>query len=156
VFPAERGALLPISQSNLKIVEQIVFKKYSGLVLIGTIVVLLFFGLADGGQVLVAWLWMAELGYAEIFWWIFLLKGGIFGLTLIVVFVYLWFNLRLGAKNCGVSFQPGQSAEIVRFNQKIRLPSAWSRIGLIFLAFLAALIFALALYPSWDTCLRSG
>jgi uncharacterized membrane protein (UPF0182 family) len=135
-------------------VEKNPIRKYSGLALLGAVAILLLFGLSDTGLAIVTWLWMGELGYEEIYWRILSLQAGVFGPTLVIVFIYLWLNLRIGLNNCGISFQQGKGAELVRYHPKIEIPAAWPRIGLVLLPVLAALIFALVLYPFWDTCLR--
>src|ERR1700685_3058307 len=50
------------------------------------------------------WLWMRQLNYAGIFWTLFSVRWGLFGVAFVVALLYLWINLRLALKN-GATFR---------------------------------------------------
>jgi len=47
---------------------------------------------------IVHWLWMGQLGYAQIFFRLLSLKLVLFGIVFVVVFLYFWVNLHLSIK----------------------------------------------------------
>jgi hypothetical protein len=112
---------------------------------------------------------MRELDYAGIFWTLLSVKWGMFGVTLVFAFLYLWINLRFAAKSVDISQQNGPSATVATSS-----PSSWvmaassdasRRINIdlnpkvLVLVIGAAtmfvsLIFAVVVSAQWDTYLR--
>ena len=106
------------------------------------------------------WLWMRQLDYAGIFWTLFSVKWGIFGVALIVSVLYLWVNLRFAARN--IDMVDGESF----FSKAFKHPVDASRtinidvspklliLAIDFAIVILSLIFALSVSGQWDTFLR--
>jgi uncharacterized membrane protein (UPF0182 family) len=91
------------------------------------------------------WLWMKELGYAEIFWRLLSIKWALFGIALGCVLLCFWLSL------CAVLRTiPNASLEMERRG----IPFGLSGFGCLLIAMVPALIFAVSYYPQWDTYLR--
>jgi uncharacterized membrane protein (UPF0182 family) len=99
----------------------------------GFIVILIF--LSDATGFLQKWLWMEQLGYAQIFWEIFSLKWALFGVAFGCVLLSFWISLHIVAR--GFSSHNGLTS-----------------LGSLLIAIVPAFIFALVYYPEWDTYLR--
>jgi uncharacterized membrane protein (UPF0182 family) len=100
---------------------------------------------------IVEWLWMSQLGYKNIFWRLLLIKLGWFGIAFVVVFFYLWVNLRLLVHN-GLKRIEEQGVVVLKNGAEIA--SRWAKIFNPIISCAIALIFGLIYYSEWDTYLR--
>ena len=103
---------------------------------------------------IVEWLWMSQLGYVSIFWRILSIKLLLFGLALVIVFLYFWINLRLvlpaGLKAVGTRASFSEEEEI----GGIALKRRYLGITTALVSFVPALIFGFIFYSQWDTYVR--
>jgi len=100
----------------------------------------------------VEWLWMRELGYAEVFWRIRLTQVGLFLGTLVPVFLYFWVNaaaLRRAVEE-GEAAAPSWSSRVTVGQVPERVVGA----ATVAIPFLAALVVAMAVAGGWDNFLR--
>jgi len=102
---------------------------------------------------LVDWLWMKEVGYTDVFLRLFSLKVGLFFITFVTVFLYLWINLRIAA---GAYYHKGTPIRIASIPELYEMQTnPWITKALIALVSLVpALLFGLAFSSGWDTFLR--
>ena len=100
-------------------------------------------------------LWMRQVGYADIFWTILSVRWGLFGVAFVVAFAYLRINLQVLARN-GAAFRAGnlRSESTVAANLGIRIPPAVLTLAMGAAAAGGALIYSLVFYGQWDTYLR--
>jgi hypothetical protein len=106
------------------------------------------------------WLWMRQLDYVGIFWTLLSIKWAMFGVALVLGFLYLWVSLRFAAKTIDVSQKDGSlgrfaagSADTgtrVEINLNPRLMVLAIDLGILFVS----LIFAIGISAHWDTYLR--
>jgi uncharacterized membrane protein (UPF0182 family) len=101
---------------------------------------------------IVEWLWMSQLGYVSVFWRLLSIKLLLFGLALVVVFLYFWINLRLFVSN---GLKATEEHALVVKNGGAIAPRAAKVITFV-ISCLPALIFGLIFYSQWDTYLRFG
>ncbi len=99
-------------------------------------------------------LWMGQLGYAGVFWTLLSVRWGLFCVAFVVVFLYLWINLRLVAKNG--TFRAGNSASepTLAATLGVQISPMAVKLATGMVAAVPALIFALVFYAQWDTFLR--
>ncbi|NBC31580.1 MAG: hypothetical protein GVY13_02775 [Alphaproteobacteria bacterium] len=108
----------------------------------------------------VEWLWMGALGYERVFWTILTTQLGLFLAATLIVFLYLWIDLRLVARTVSMEAlirssaeQLGEltdEAEIAEKAQQAR-GFRWIAVGAALIpAVLAGLVYA----GSWDTYVR--
>jgi uncharacterized membrane protein (UPF0182 family) len=99
-------------------------------------------------------LWMQQLGYAEIFWRLLLLRWGLASAAFVAAFLYFWFNVRVAARQVATSrvAPRGDSTALAKPDINVS-PSAF-RLATSILAAGVALIFAAIFYGQWDTYLR--
>jgi len=101
------------------------------------------------------WLWMRQLNYAGIFWTLFSVRWGLFGVAFVAALLYLSINLRLAVKS-GATFRvgglTGDSAIATRLG--VQISPTVLRVAMGAMAVVAALFFALMFYAKWDTYLR--
>jgi uncharacterized protein len=100
-------------------------------------------------------LWMRQVGYADIFWTILSVRWGLFGVAFVVAFGYLWINLQVLARN-GAAFRAGnlRSESTVAANLGIQIPPSVLTLAMGAAAAGGALIYSLVFYGQWDTYLR--
>jgi uncharacterized membrane protein (UPF0182 family) len=103
------------------------------IIVAGFIVFMIF--LSDVTGFVEKWLWMDQLGYAQIFWEIFSLKWALFVVAFGCVLLSFWISLHFVAR--GFSRQDGLTS-----------------FRCLLIAIVPAFIFALVYYPEWDTYLR--
>ena len=100
-------------------------------------------------------LWMRQLGYPGVFWTLLAIRWELFCLAFLVVFPYLWINLRLATRNLA-TFREGsrasQSASAATIG--IQISPAELKLAMGALAAVVTLIFAAVFYAEWDTYLR--
>ncbi|MGB7494566.1 MAG: UPF0182 family protein, partial [Candidatus Acidiferrum sp.] len=106
------------------------------------------------------WLWMRQLEYAGIFWTLLSVKWGMFGVALILAFLYLWINLRFAVKRSDISQEHGPSPKVatasseaarrlnIDLNPKLLVLA--TGVAVLFVS----LIFAVSVSAQWDTYLR--
>ena len=100
-------------------------------------------------------LWMRQLGYTGVFWTLLSIGWELFCIAFLVVFPYLWINLRLAARNVATfreSNWTSESAAAAKIGAQISPADLKLAVGA--LAAAAALIFAVIFYAQWDTYLR--
>jgi uncharacterized membrane protein (UPF0182 family) len=110
-------------------------------------------------------LWMRQLDYARIFWTLLSVKWGMFGIALVLAFLYLWCNLRFAAKSSDL----GASLRVVTATPSDRTVTASSAVRrrinidlspkMLVLAITVAVVFVSFLFATgistqWDTYLR--
>jgi uncharacterized membrane protein (UPF0182 family) len=91
------------------------------------------------------WLWMKQVGYAQIFWKIFSIKWALFGVAFVGVLLCFYTSLRVVAGRL-----PGSGPRTERSG----VPADLTSLTCLLIAVVPALIFALVYYPEWDTYLR--
>jgi uncharacterized membrane protein (UPF0182 family) len=91
------------------------------------------------------WLWMKQLGYAEIFWEIFSVKWGLFGIAFGCVLLCFWISLHFVARGVSTHNTIAQGRGI---------PGGLTSFRSLLIAIVPAFIFALSYYPQWNTYLR--
>jgi uncharacterized membrane protein (UPF0182 family) len=101
--------------------------------------------LAEVTGILEKWLWMRQMGYAEIFWKLLSIKWALFCIAFGCVFLCFWISLRFVAR-----MAPSDSTAVQGGGISGRLTS----FGSLLIAIVLAFIFALVYYPEWDTYLR--
>jgi uncharacterized membrane protein (UPF0182 family) len=101
------------------------------------------------------WLWMRQVGYSGVFRTLLSVQWGLFCAAFVVVFLYLWINLRLAARN-GATFRAGNltSQPTVAARLGIRMSRTVLNLATAAVAAVGALFFALVFYTEWDTFLR--
>jgi uncharacterized protein len=107
------------------------------------------------------WLWMRQLGYANVFWTLFLVRWAMFFSAFLFAFLFLWINLRHAATII-VDFQTDDEAERPGFwsrrNAVTRSGSKFApKFVMLDIALASAgvaLLFGAGLYTEWDTYLR--
>jgi uncharacterized membrane protein (UPF0182 family) len=100
---------------------------------------------------IVEWLWMSQLGYKDIFWRLLSIKLGWFGIAFVVVFLYLWANLRLLIR---LSLKSMKEQGVVVLKNGTEIASRWAKSVSLIISCIPAFIFALIYYSEWDTYLR--
>jgi uncharacterized membrane protein (UPF0182 family) len=136
-------------------VEKRVYTKRAlfAIALAAVILFLVILSIASGW--IVEWLWMGQLGYEGVFWEILSVKWAIFGLGFVTVFLTFCGNLLYAAKTSMIpSHEPGPREVVLLNHSGTRISPAWSKVSAILISLLVSLIFALTLYPNWDTYLR--
>ncbi len=99
-------------------------------------------------------LWMQQLGYTGIFWKLLFLRWGLSSAAFVVVFLYLWINVRLAAQNSGI-YRVGLSNDSTALAKlDIKISATAFRVATYVIAAAAALVFAHIFYGQWDTYLR--
>lgn len=101
--------------------------------------------LAQVTGMLEKWLWMSQLGYAEIFWKLLSIKWALFGIAFACVLLCFWVSLHVV-----VQMVPNANLEMERRG----IPGGLSGFRCLLIAIVPALIFAVSYYPQWDTYLR--
>lgn len=101
--------------------------------------------LAEVTGIVEKWLWMRQLGYAEIFWKLLSIKWALFGIAFGCVFLCFWISLRFAAR-----MAPSDSTAV----QVGGISGGLTSFGSLLIAIVLAFIFALVYYPEWDTYLR--
>ncbi|HUJ39174.1 MAG TPA: UPF0182 family protein [Candidatus Acidoferrales bacterium] len=100
-------------------------------------------------------LWMNQLGYSAVFWTILDLRCELYTGAFLLVFLYVWFNLRLALKNGAthgvVTWRPDSPLTITLGGQ---LTPTLMKLFSAAVAFLVALFFAAMFYTQWDALLR--
>ncbi len=91
------------------------------------------------------WLWMRQLGYAEIFWKLLSVKWALFAIAFGCVLLCFWISLRFAGRGVPMQDPPFEGRGI-----RAGLTSFRS----LLLAIVPAFIFALVYHPRWDTYLR--
>ncbi|MFZ0427094.1 MAG: UPF0182 family protein [Acidobacteriota bacterium] len=111
--------------------------------------------LAIVSGVIQKWLWMEQLDYGGIFWTLVSVKLQMFCLAFVVVFFYLWINLRLAVKK-GIRVHAGHSAGSFYIVEQsgIQLSPAGLKLAMVAVSAVVACLFALLFYAQWDTYLR--
>ena len=109
----------------------------------GFIVFLILLSKVSG--ILQEWLWMREVGYAEIFWKLFSIRWALFGAAFGCVLLCFWISLRLVGRGVPRYDTAGQGRGI---------PGGLTSFRCLLLAIVPAFFFALVYYPEWDTYLR--
>ena len=111
--------------------------------------------LAIVSGVIQKWLWMKQLDYGGIFWTLLSAKWQMFFLAFVVVFLYLWINLRLAAKK-GIRVHAGHSAGSLYIVEEsgIQISPAGLKLAMVAVSAVVACLFALLFYAQWDTYLR--
>ncbi len=125
------------------------------------VAVLLIVVLALVGGYLQKWLWMSQLGYAQVFWKLLSVKWALFFAGFVVAFGYLWINLR-GAVNRSRAYQRDTWARKIAALSGV--DASGHSDGDLLLPFVTpaailisagiALLIALAVGAQWDTYLR--
>jgi uncharacterized membrane protein (UPF0182 family) len=113
------------------------------LVVAGAIVFLVLLSKTAG--LIEKWLWMKQLGYADIFWEVLSIKWGLFGVAFGCVFTCLWIDLRVVAR---------ANPAVQKETSGLWIPGGLSGLRSSMIAAVLAVIFALTYYPKWDTYLR--
>jgi uncharacterized membrane protein (UPF0182 family) len=101
--------------------------------------------LAKVSGILEEWLWMKQMGYAEIFWKLLSIKWALFGGAFGCVLFCFWISLRFVGR--------GVPAHITAAESR-RIPGGLTSFRCLLLAIVPAFFFALVYYPEWDTYLR--
>ena len=100
---------------------------------------------ATGAGILEKWLWMRQVGYAEIFWKILSIKWALFGIAFGCVLLCFWTSLRLVARYLPTHYMGTEG----RMG-----PGGLTPFSSFLIAMFPASLFAFAYYPQWDTYLR--
>jgi hypothetical protein len=114
-------------------------------------------------------LWMRQLDYSGIFWTLLSVKWGMFGVALVLAFLYLWIDLRFAAKSVDISPDHRRLFSVVTAPPPDKTTSASAdarttididfspqklvlaiTVAVVFLS----LIFAAVISTQWDTYLR--
>jgi uncharacterized membrane protein (UPF0182 family) len=97
---------------------------------------------------------MQQLGYTGVFWKLLFLRWGLSSAAFVIVFLYLWINLRYADKTSATSRAalPSGSTALAKLDIEIS-PTAF-RLATFMIAAAAALVFAYIFYGQWDTYLR--
>ena len=100
------------------------------------------------------WLWMQQLSYTGIFWTLLSVKWQMFSLAFVIVFLYLWINLRLA--NRGPVSREGNSAGLPEILAKsgIQVSPDGLKRAIVAVSAVVAFFFALMFYAQWDMYLR--
>ena len=100
-------------------------------------------------------LWMKQMGYAMVFWRLLSIKIVAAALALLIVFVYLWLNLRFAVAAIfrlrGTTIERRRAAYT---KQGLAVPAGWFHLGTLLIAALVSLMFASMFYAQWDDYLR--
>jgi hypothetical protein len=122
---------------------------------VGSLVLLfvLLIAVARSSDWLVDWFWMKEVGYTEVFLRLFSLKGSLFFISFVTVFLYLWINLRIAV---GAYYKKGTPIRIARIPNLYEVQTnPWiTKILMAVVSLVPALLFGLAFLSGWDTFLR--
>lgn len=94
------------------------------------------------------YLWFESVGYLDVFWRIFLLKVSLFTASYLIVFLFLWINLRLLVRN----LDPGLLAQL--FPGPSSPVDAGKFPGLLVIATFGALMSALACASQWESVMQ--
>jgi uncharacterized membrane protein (UPF0182 family) len=104
--------------------------------------------LAVISNLVVKWLWMRNLDYAEIFWTILSTQWSLGIIGFLIAFLYVWINLRIVVSKAGRGESSSQGIIDV-------LPASGGGRSLAFyVSAVIGLIFGLILYSQWDTYIR--
>ncbi len=107
------------------------------------------------------WLWMRQLDYAGIFWTLLSVKVAMFGAAFVVVFLFLWVNLRQAVRNAATvrrdrlteepAFLSGADAAA---QAGIDLTPGRLTLAIVVAGAGIAVLLAFGFYSQWDTYLR--
>jgi uncharacterized membrane protein (UPF0182 family) len=101
------------------------------------------------------WLWMREVGFTGVFWTLFSVQWELFCAAFVVVFLYLWINLRLAARNGGAFRVEGLTSESgLATKLAIQIPPRILKLATGAGAAVGALFAAVIFDAQWDTYLR--
>jgi hypothetical protein len=101
------------------------------------------------------WLWMREVGFTGVFWTLFSVQWKLFCAAFVVVFLYLWINLRLAARNDGAFRVEGLTSEsALAAKLAIQIPPRVLKLAMAAGAAVGALFVAVIFDAQWDTYLR--
>jgi uncharacterized membrane protein (UPF0182 family) len=104
--------------------------------------------LAVISNLVVKWLWMRNLDYAEIFWTILSTQWSLGIIGFLIAFLYVWINLRIVVSKAGRGESSSQGIIDV-------IPASGGGRSLAFyVSAVIGLIFGLILYSQWDTYIR--
>jgi uncharacterized membrane protein (UPF0182 family) len=127
-------------------------------------VILLFIAVALVTAYLKKFLWMAKLDYTGIFWTLFSVQWAMFGSAFVIVFAFMWLNLRQalfksGAASSGKMRRPvtsrSQVAAALATDQiDFDLSSSVMRSGIVIVSLLMAWFAAEVFFSQWDSFLR--
>ena len=119
------------------------------------VVILAIIGLSAISNLIQDWLWMKQVGYPMVFWRILSIKIIAGVLALIVVFLYLWLNLRFAAAAIFRLRGTGSGRNLAAYTkQGAPVPAGWLHLGSLFMAVAVCLMFATTFYAQWDDVLR--
>ena len=115
-------------------------KRVAWLVLL--LAVLLIIALSSISGWLQDWLWMRQVGYIGVFWRIFSVKFASAGVTLVIVFFYLWLNLRFAVRTLfRLRGNLVEGSMILYTKQGIGLSDRFSRVLTILVSAMMSLFF---------------
>ena len=101
------------------------------------------------------WLWMAQVGYMQVFWRILSLKFLAAGCALLVVFFYLVLNFRFASASVfRLRGNTQEGRRMLYTRQGIRVPAGIVGTASIAGSVILSLFFALTFYSQWDIYLR--
>jgi uncharacterized membrane protein (UPF0182 family) len=110
------------------------------------------------------WLWMAQLHYTGIFWTLFSVQWTMFAVAFVIVFLFMWINLRQalllsGAVEGGKMRRPGASRgqKLIPLDAghlEFELTSSLMRSGIVIVSLLVAWFAAGGFFSEWDSFLR--
>ncbi len=112
-------------------------------------------------NVLRNWLWLRQLGFADIFWTVFSVEWGMACIAFIGAFLFLWINIRQAARNSFALAENDPKSKIGSLDdtrgvkmQSLRIARHLLTRATMLTAAIVAAAFALGIYTQWDTYLR--
>lgn len=126
-----------------------------------TAAVVFFTALATLPGAVVNWLWMRRLGYANIFWTLLSIRWAMFLAAFVVVFLFLWLNLRHALRTSAAAGVGGRSAA-PRFwagNSVISITATHfapklAMAGIVLASAVVASFFGSVFHAEWDSYIR--
>ena len=147
--PTDEPVIPPRSHSVLHVLLQLLVPA----------AILLFIAVGMVTGYLEKWLWMGQLGYTGIFWTLFSVQWAMFAAAFVVVFLFMWINLRQALLNSGaVGGPPIRQAILSRTDAADRIDIDLSpklmRSAIVIVSLLIAWFAADGFFSQWDTYLR--
>ena len=123
-------------------------------------VILLFIVISFVSGYLQKFLWMQQLHYAGIFWTMFDVQWTMFAVSFVVVFLFMWINLREALARSGAVSTQGMRQPVIlrgRFDAdqlEFDLSPSLMRSGIVIVSLLIAWFAAQVFFSQWDSFLR--
>ena len=149
-MPSTNGNRIPIQAERTRIGRSMRGAITGVIAVIAVIAILVFIS-----SWIQKWLWMREVGFTGVFWTLFSVRWELFGAAFLGVFLYLWINFRVAARNGGAFLVEGLTSDSALATKlAIQIPPRVLKLAMAAGAAVGALFVAVIFNAQWDTYLR--